>query len=1284
MSSDPHHSMAGRDTSNVAESSLDFSLSYSLYSGGSLMQPPALAPRTPDHDVVVGVHPGHQRPPHLSHHVAHQTHQPSPQPHQQTHPTHPSHLSHQTSHHAHPGPPLLGHQMAHLPHQTSGHPHQGAGHPHQGAGHPHQGAGHSHQGAGHPLQSGGHPHQGAGHPHQNSPHQHQASPHQQHQGSPLPHQGSPHPHQTSTMSHQSSPHAHQGPQHHHQGSQLHHQGSTRHHQPPSHLPHQGTHPAHHGLQSSHHQQQQQQQQQHSGHQSHQTHPAQHLRQGTGPGLAGQGPAVPHTPTLGDTWRNVGYDEAVESSKRQLNLTAPNAFARSPIPEKRPRTDGAFNGDSLLFKSTLEGAMKIESSSADLLSGISESFDFASSGDAPDDNSSLAQSISLIQQTLDQSIAQAECLGSSPQTSSHVNSDLSEGHDRPVRLEDPHQRDHQSAVPTPSLASAVTGPDQLFVPRSPLLLSSQSSIANCAPPQSLPPPPLQQQPSHVNALSQTSSMTPPSMRSAPSAPRPPPLHNGGPASTNLLTLGSSSSYDSLMPVDPNAPVTLKEYRLIFTEQVFEKNGQIIRRQLVQREQVLERTLQLTAKQMEGVLQFGPASLGPCEGPDSGAMADISSSERSPSRSLPSAKTVVMKSPKPAIEVADLTPSTPAKASTVLVDTERRSSIEDSPTTSPTVAVKIAPSAIVVENGKATPAALPPAPTLLPAEDIKLDMKKALSIAATATSPKAQKDDEKDKEPTAAEKHDEVEKRKSKEESHMEKRQPRKADDEAGEEKEKKDKNEEMKDVSQSEEKSADGEARSSASVAAGSETDEAGSLTPGSMCLAQWSDKLFYLATIVKVYKNGRCVVNFADGTHDTVKAMQVVPMTELEAGQDVYVKVRNNFEFGVIKGKTMVNQTAGYVAELHNKRVLRITRDRIVLTVEMVNAYRERIKTKTPLTETRLSEVEKDLKISANNRGSSRRTRGLSSALDLTSPETEVERVGSRTRGVRYGRSEASVSGVASVSGGGVSGSSLNPPTLVFEGMGFLLTDTERTVKDFYSSSGTTTDNSPFDSASSNEQVEFNKEQLQALIEENGGVVFKSFSEAECASSLDTGIQERFLLARSHMKTLKYVLCLAAGIRCLGYQVVHAALREGKMPHFAKYQLPAGVSVLTKLPVEQPSVHSPIFADMTIAVVSEQNHFVNTWSQVIVAAGGRIVSKLPQRQSPQKSGTANKEPSATGPDGPIRFMVTQADCSSLSLRSARSLRVFPVSSEWVVQSIIHSKVLEPDAHPSFAHDFKKE
>lgn len=81
---------------------------------------------------------------------------------------------------------------------------------------------------------------------------------------------------------------------------------------------------------------------------------------------------------------------------------------------------------------------------------------------------------------------------------------------------------------------------------------------------------------------------------------------------------------------------------------------------------------------------------------------------------------------------------------------------------------------------------------------------------------------------------------------------------------------------------------------------------------------------------------------------------------------------------------------------------------------------------------------------------------------------------------------------------------------------------------------------------------------------------------------------------------------------------------------------------------------------------------------------VPMTSIPEKSGAANRESTAGGPDGPIRFMVTQADCSSLSLRSARSLRVSPVSSEWVVQSIIHAKVLEADAHPSFAHDFKKD
>lgn len=1012
----------------------------------------------------------------------------------------------------------------------------------------------------------------------------------------------------------------------------------------------------------------------------------------GPGHPGQNSSVPqtHTPALDEAWRNVSYDEAVESSKRQLSHAVSNAFTRSPLPEKRPRTDGAFNGDSLLFKSTLEGAIKMETSSADLLSGISESFDFASPGDAPDDNSSLAQSISLIQQTLDQSIAQAECLGSSnpqqqaeqqqpqPQTGSALaSSDQGKGDHRSIRLEDPRQRD-QTSGPQASHAPAQTRQQQqTMFPRGPLL-SPAGSISNCT-----------QQSSAV--LSPNTPITPPaSIRTALPVPQVPPLPNGPMAAAAVSA--SSLSCDSFTPIDSNKPVTLKEYRLVFTEQVFEKSGQIIRRQLVQREQVLERTLQLTAKQMEAVLQFGPTTLGPYEGPDSGEVADISSIDQlssprptpvvvAPATVGPTNKVVAIKSPpRPTIAGADITPTTSLKVSTFLTDKPERRLSLDSLSMTPVVAVKSAPTASTVfENGKSSGATAQQVqlPLVLPTDD-KQDKKPSSTTATTIPARPRKAIEEKEKEPKA-----DVDK-----DTYSEKQRKLVDGKEPAKDDEQKAKDEETKDEVTAAEKSDDAEAKTAPSAAAGSEMDETGPLAPGSMCLAQWSDELFYMATIVKVYKNGRCVVNFADGTHDTVKAVQVVPLTELEVGQDVYVKVRNNFEFGVIKGKTMVNQASGYIAELHNKKTLRITRDRIVLTVEMVNTYRERLKNKTPITEpTSLEKAEKglkDFKVLANNRATSRRGRGMSSGLDVTSSEAETDRLMSKTRRVRYGRSEASVSGIASVSGGGVSGSSLNPPTLVFEGMGFLLTDTERTVKDFYGSSGATSDDSPFDSVSSSDQIEFNKEQLQTLIEENGGVVFKSFSEAECASSLDTGIQERFLLARSHMKTLKYVLCLAAGIRCLGYQVVHAALREGKMPHPAKYQLPAGLSVLTKLPVEQPSIHSPIFAEMTIAVVSEQNQFVNTWSQVIVAAGGRIVSKLPQRQSPQKSGAANRESTAGGPDGPIRFMVTQADCSSLSLRSARSLRVSPVSSEWVVQSIIHAKVLEADAHPSFAHDFKKD
>lgn len=186
---------------------------------------------------------------------------------------------------------------------------------------------------------------------------------------------------------------------------------------------------------------------------------------------------------------------------------------------------------------------METSGADLLSGISESFDFASPGDTLEDNSSLAQSISLIQQTLDQSIAQAECLGPSPHSSPVRNQHKDDDRQIP-QLEEQSQKSTSSLAPTPNRS------ESLF-PRSPLL-SPQGSMSTCT----------QQQPSgNVNAQST------PIGSLATRSPNAVNLPNGGAAVVSSpLSTSASSSFDSLTPVDCNKPVTLKEYRLVFTEQV----------------------------------------------------------------------------------------------------------------------------------------------------------------------------------------------------------------------------------------------------------------------------------------------------------------------------------------------------------------------------------------------------------------------------------------------------------------------------------------------------------------------------------------------------------------------------------------------------------------------------------------------------------------------------------------------------------------------------------------------
>ena len=66
----------------------------------------------------------------------------------------------------------------------------------------------------------------------------------------------------------------------------------------------------------------------------------------------------------------------------------------------------------------------------------------------------------------------------------------------------------------------------------------------------------------------------------------------------------------------------------------------------------------------------------------------------------------------------------------------------------------------------------------------------------------------------------------------------------------------------------------------------------------WSDNLYYMATVSKLSRNGRYGVKFADGTQESVKGDLLFPLkSELESGQPVYVKVRNVFEYAVIKDR---------------------------------------------------------------------------------------------------------------------------------------------------------------------------------------------------------------------------------------------------------------------------------------------------------------------------------------------------------------------------------------------------
>jgi len=223
----------------------------------------------------------------------------------------------------------------------------------------------------------------------------------------------------------------------------------------------------------------------------------------------------------------------------------------------------------------------------------------------------------------------------------------------------------------------------------------------------------------------------------------------------------------------------------------------------------------------------------------------------------------------------------------------------------------------------------------------------------------------------------------------------------------------------------------------------------------------------------------------------------------------------------------------------------------------------------------------------------------------------------------------------------------IFAGLAFLVTGVVRDK------------NEPEESDSESERIEFNRDHLKRQIEAGGGVVLSSFTQSQISGA------ECFLISHTHQRTQKYFQSLACGIPCVSHVWINDSCTCDRRLDYKKYLLPAGESLEDGRIVECRPRRN-ILGDMRVHLHGSQQ-FKDTWSSVLLAAGCKMVTKIPSRVD-------------------VRCDVVICGDSKLPAsvqHAARNILGIPiVSLEWLLQSLINGRQVPFDGHAKYDYNYK--
>ena len=139
--------------------------------------------------------------------------------------------------------------------------------------------------------------------------------------------------------------------------------------------------------------------------------------------------------------------------------------------------------------------------------------------------------------------------------------------------------------------------------------------------------------------------------------------------------------------------------------------------------------------------------------------------------------------------------------------------------------------------------------------------------------------------------------------------------------------------------------------------------------------------------------------------------------------------------------------------------------------------------------------------------------------------------------------------------------------------------------------------------------------------------------------------------------------------------------NYQRYYLPPGIDLSGNIVEWSPNT-GRCFVGIRMLVHGSPD-FCDVWVPILVQAECVIVSRLPSRTHKGESDNPSSNDGCEKTlcdDVPFDFVLATKDCPAKITDQANRMKIPLVSSIWVIQSLIHGKILDPSLRPEFAYN----